>query len=183
MLRGGAEEYSAGAAYGAGGGEGPARPRPVTATATRRTPNGRGKGGILAMRLRKSTAKLLSRERVCRVATVGHGGVPHVVAVCHVLADGKVYFATENGSQKVRNLEANPHMALLVDLYSEDWKVLRGVMVQGTARLVRRGPEFRKIRGLLYEKYPQYPQEAALEESGDTIVEVTPVRVSSWGVD
>lgn len=135
------------------------------------------------MRLRKAVAKLLTRERVCRVATVNEGGMPHVVPVCPVLAEGKVYFASGSDSRKVRNLKANPRLALLVDLYSEDWSSLKGVMVQGTVRLLQRGPQFRKIRTLLYRKYPQYPEEAALEESGDTIVEMTPTRLSLWGLD
>jgi PPOX class probable F420-dependent enzyme len=133
------------------------------------------------MRLRKTVAKLLARERACRVATVGRDGMPHVVPVCHVVVDGKVYFGTGSQGQKVRNLEANPHIAVLVDLYSEDWTSLRGVMVQGTATLIRRGPQFRKIRTHLYQKYPQYPAESGLEESDDMIVEVAPARVSSWG--
>ena len=45
------------------------------------------------MRLKKSAAKLLDRERVCRVATADAAGTPHVVPVCHVLRDGKSYFA------------------------------------------------------------------------------------------
>lgn len=132
------------------------------------------------MRLRKAIAKVLARERVCRVATVGEDGMPHVVPVCHVLANGKVFFGTGNNSQKIRNLKANPHMAVLVDLYGEDWSAIKGTLVQGTARLLQRGPEFRKIRALLYQKYPQYPEEAAIEESDSTIVELTPARVSSW---
>ena len=135
------------------------------------------------MRLRKASAKLLTRERVCRVATAGKDGMPHVVPVCHVLADGKIYFATGGDSLKTRHLTANPHLAVLVDLYSEEWSLLRGVMVEGTVRLLRRGREFRKIRTLLYEKYPQYPDEAELEESDDIIVEVTPTHVSSWGLE
>ena len=135
------------------------------------------------MRLRKAVVRLLTRERVCRVATVGKGGMTHVVPVCHVLTDGKVYFATGNDSQKARNLQANRHLVVLVDLYSEDWTFLRGVMVQGTAKLSQRGPEFRKIRTLLYQKYPQYPDDSALEEGDDIIVEVTPTHVSSWGLE
>lgn len=135
------------------------------------------------MRLRKAIARLLTRERVCRVATAGKDGTPHVVPVCHVLADGRVYFGTGTNSQKARNLKANPHMAVLVDLYSEDWTLLKGVMAQGTARLITHGREFRKIRTLLYKKYPQYPDGAALEESDSVIVEMTPVRVSSWEID
>jgi nitroimidazol reductase NimA-like FMN-containing flavoprotein (pyridoxamine 5'-phosphate oxidase superfamily) len=137
----------------------------------------------MGVRLRKAIAKLLTRERVCRVATIGAGGRAHVVPVCHVLADEKVYFGTGSNSQKARNLKANPHLAVLVDLYSEEWRFLRGVMVQGTARLIQRGPEFRKIRALLYEKYPQYPDDSALDESDDIIVEVTPVRIAAWDVD
>ena len=122
------------------------------------------------MRLRKASAKLLARERVCRVATAGK-------------VSGKIYFATGGDSQKVRHLRANPHLAVLVDLYTDDWSWLKGVMVQGTARLLRRGPEFRKIRTLLYKKYPYYPDESAVDESDDIIVEVTPARVASWGLE
>ena len=137
----------------------------------------------MGMRLRKTSATLLGRERVCRVATAGEDGMPHVVPVCHVLADGKIYFGTGSDSQKARHLTANPRLAVLVDLYSEEWSLSRGVMVQGTVRLLRRGREFRKIRTLLYRKYPHYPDEAALEESDDIIVEMTPVHVASWGLE
>jgi PPOX class probable F420-dependent enzyme len=133
------------------------------------------------MRLRKALVDFLARERLCRVATVDKNGRPHVVSVCHVLVDGKIYFATETGSKKAWNLKANPRATILVDLYSEDWSILRGVMVQGTSRLIRGGSPFRRIQKLLYQKYPQYPDQAALDESSDTIVEVTPAHVSSWG--
>ena len=115
------------------------------------------------MRLKKALAKLVAWERVARVATASRAGVPHVVPVCHVLADGKLYFASDVGARKVLNL--------------------KGVLLQGTARLIEKGPPFRKIRRLLYAKYPQYPDEAALEESEVVIVEVTPARVFSWGVE
>ena len=133
------------------------------------------------MRLRKAVTTLLTRARVCRVATADQRGLPHVVSVCHVVSDGKLYFATGSDTRKARHLHANPRAAVLVDVYSEDWSLLRGVMVQGTARLIDRGPGFRKIQKLLYQKYPQYPESAALKESEDTIVELTPTRVSSWG--
>lgn len=135
------------------------------------------------MRLKKALATLIERERVCRVATVGEAGVPHLVPVCHVLADGKIYFASGNDAKKVLNLKANPRVTVAVDLYSDDWTNLKGVMVQGRGKLIDRGPRFRKIRALLYRKYPQYPDEAALDESDSVVVEVTPTRVFSWGVE
>ena len=134
------------------------------------------------MRMKKQVAKLVARERACRVATAGAAGVPHVVPVCHVVADGKICFGSERDAKKVKNLRANPRAAVTVDLYAEDWSNLKGVMIQGTVTLVERGPRFRKLRRLLYEKYPQYPEEAALAE-GDVIVEITPTHVFSWGLD
>ena len=134
------------------------------------------------MRLKKSIANLIEWERVARVATAGPGGMPHVVPICHVVADGLIYFASGEG-RKVKNLEANPRVALTVDLYSDAWAQIRGVMVQGRATLIRRGPRFRKIRRQLYAKYPQYPGRAPLDESDSVIVEMTPTRVFSWGLD
>ena len=135
------------------------------------------------MKLKKSIANLIAWECVCRVATAGEGGMPHVVPVCHVVADGKIYFASGTDGRKVLNLRANPRVALTVDLYSDSWPALRGMMVQGTATLIEKGPRFRKIRALLYRKYPQNPDEAALDESDSIIVEVTPTRVFSWGME
>ena len=134
------------------------------------------------MRLKKSHAKLVARERVIRVATAGRSRMPHLVPVCHVLVDGKVYFASDTDARKVLNLKANPRIAVTVDLYSEDWSNLKGVMIQGTTRFIDKGPRFRKIRRLLYEKYPQYPEEAALKASEVFMVEVTPTNVFSWGM-
>ena len=109
------------------------------------------------MRLTKAVTQLIEWERVCRVATVGEAGVPHLVPVCHVVRDGKIYFASGDDGRKVLNLRANPRLALTVDLYSDAWAHIKGVMVQGRAALIDKGPRFRKIRALLYRKYPQYP--------------------------
>ena len=135
------------------------------------------------MRLKKAVARLIEWERVCRVATSGPNGMPHLVPVCQVVADGKIYFASGTDGRKVLNLRANPRIALTVDLYSDDWAHIKGVMVQGTTTLIEKGPRFRKIRALFYQKYPQYPGEAALDESDSVIVEVTPTQVFSWGVE
>src|SRR5258707_1022118 len=58
----------------------------------------------------------------------------------------------------------------------------KSVMIQGDAALIEDGSRFKKVRRLLYEKYPQYPEEAALGD-GDVIVELTPRHVFSWGLE
>ncbi len=135
------------------------------------------------MRLKRSVARLVMWERVCRVATVGTRGVPHLAPVCQVVADGKIYFASGNDGRKVLNIRENPKVAVTVDLYSDDWANLKGAMIQGTAQLLERGPRYRRIRRLLYDKYPQYPDEAALDESDSVIIEVVPDHVLTWGLD
>jgi nitroimidazol reductase NimA-like FMN-containing flavoprotein (pyridoxamine 5'-phosphate oxidase superfamily) len=135
------------------------------------------------VRLKKALANLIEWERVCRIATTAKSGMPHLVPVCHVVAGGKIYFASENSARKVAHLRSNPRIAVTVDLYSDAWANLKGVMVQGTAKLIGKGPRFKKIRSLLYRKYPQYPDQAAIGESDSVIIEVTAVHVFSWGVD
>ena len=132
------------------------------------------------MRLTKAQSKMLRCERVARVATAGAGGMPHLVPVCHVLVDDKIYFGSGRKGRKVLNVAANPRLALTVDVYSDDWDHITGVMVQGRARVIERGPRFRRLRRRLYAKYRQYPREAALGESDSVIIEVTPTRVFSW---
>jgi PPOX class probable F420-dependent enzyme len=133
--------------------------------------------------LTKALADFVAWERVSRVATAGSSGVPHVVPVCHLLAGGKVYFASGDDARKVKNLQDNPRVTVTVDLYSDHWGTLKGVMIQGRARLIERGSRFRRIRDLLYRKYPQYPREAAISPTDSVVVEVTPTRVFSWGFD
>ena len=134
-------------------------------------------------RLSKRVAKLLGAERVCRVATVGEAGTPHLVPVCHAMIGDRLYFGSGDDARKVLNLEDNPRVALTVDLYAEDWSQIKGVMVQGRAKLVRRGPAFVRARRRLYEKYAQYARDAALSVADSVIVEVTPTHVFSWGLD
>ncbi len=124
--------------------------------------------------MNRRRAKLVGLERVCHVATVGSSGVP----VCHVLHNGKLYFASGGDARRVSNLRANPHVAVTVDCYAEDWSNLKGVMIQGRATLLERGARFTSARRLLYQKYPQAPL-----ARGDVIVEVTPRHVFSWGLD
>jgi PPOX class probable F420-dependent enzyme len=135
------------------------------------------------VRLSKKAARLIAHERVCRVATAGAEGRPHLVPVVHVLAGDKIYFGSGDDARKVTNLRENAQIAITIDLYSEDWSQLRGVMVQGTARIIERGPRFKRARARLYAKYPQYSKEAALSPSDSVIVEVTPTHVFTWGLD
>src|SRR3954454_14227 len=89
-------------------------------------------------------AAYLGSARVARLATVDAQGRPYVVPVCFAFDGRSIYMALDEKPKsvsparlkRVRNIQANPHVSLLVDSYGEDWSRLSYVMVGGEARLV-----------------------------------------------
>ena len=57
------------------------------------------------------------------------------------------------------NIRANPHAALLVDHYADDWSQLWWVRVDGRGRLVEDPAERETAVSLLARKYEQYTAE------------------------
>jgi PPOX class probable F420-dependent enzyme len=124
--------------------------------------------------------------RVARLATVGRDGMPHLVPVCYA-TDGRAYYSAIDAKPKrtpphrlkrVRNLTANPRVALLIDHYEEDWRRLRYLMVQGRAEILGEGPESDAARGLLRAKYSQYDALPFAEPA--VMVKITPEHVVRW---
>jgi nitroimidazol reductase NimA-like FMN-containing flavoprotein (pyridoxamine 5'-phosphate oxidase superfamily) len=120
--------------------------------------------------------------RVARVATVASDSVPHNVPVCPLFENNKIYFGTERGARKMHNIEVNPNVTVVFDDYTEAWEYIRGVMFQGKARVVN-AKEFRQFRKKIYAKYSQYERRSPLGDRDSAIVEVTPTRKFSWGVE
>ena len=123
----------------------------------------------------------VSSSRVARLATVNSEGIPHNVPVCPLLDGDKIYFGTEAQAKKVRNIKANRSVAIVLDDYTETWSNLRGIMVQGKARVVNT-EEFQRVHQKIYSKYFQYESEAPLTEEDSVIVEITLQKKFSWGL-
>ena len=131
-------------------------------------------------------AAFAAESRVARLATVGPDGRPHLVPVCYA-TDGRSYYSAidakpkrtrPEGLARVRNIRANPRVALLIDHYAEDWRTLRYVMVQGQAELITGGPEWQTACSLLTRKYPQYTA-MPIGEPG-LMIKIVPERVITW---
>lgn len=124
-------------------------------------------------------------SRVARLATVDATGAPHLVPVCYA-TDGRAYYSPIDAKPKripperlrrIRNIQANPRVALLIDHYEEDWRQLRYVMIQGRAELLRAGPEWDAARALLEAKYPQY---RVMRLVPSPMIKITPDHVIGW---
>jgi nitroimidazol reductase NimA-like FMN-containing flavoprotein (pyridoxamine 5'-phosphate oxidase superfamily) len=126
-------------------------------------------------------AAFLDAARVGHLATVRMGSWPHVVPVCHVLDLDRVVIASAY-DRKIADIRDNASVTYCVDRYSEDWAELAQVIVSGEAYLIESGPEFERDRALLYEKFPQYPDVAPIEEGSTVIIEFRVSEVVSSGV-
>ncbi len=68
------------------------------------------------------------------VSTIGKDGSPHAAPVMISLEEGSLRFETDSDSQKLRNLERNPRVAVLV-FGQPKW----GVLVHGRAEVLWKG--------------------------------------------
>jgi PPOX class probable F420-dependent enzyme len=100
--------------------------------------------------------------RVARLATVGADGRPHVVPICFALDGETLYTAVDEKPkstrelQRLRNIESNPRVEIVIDHWDEDWSRLWWVRLIGTARIVGRDE---RALGLLQAKYEQYREQ------------------------
>jgi len=80
-------------------------------------------------------AAFLREGRTMTLVTNGPRGFPHAVAMFYGLDDdGTVRFSTYERSQKVKNIERDPRVTLLVERGSA-YAELRGVMIEGRAEI------------------------------------------------
>jgi PPOX class probable F420-dependent enzyme len=121
-----------------------------------------------------------------QVGTVNPDGSPHLTTLFYVVQGGRLAFWTYGSSQKIKNLERDPRISCLVETGS-DYFELRGVSIQGEARLVRDEDGIRRIGTAVATRMANG---ADLGEIGNAEVErqvrkrvgvlVTPSRTASW---
>jgi PPOX class probable F420-dependent enzyme len=128
---------------------------------------------------------LLREARVGRLATADAAGRPLVVPVCYVY-DGERCFSAVDAKPKqtrnlrrLRNIADNPQVALVVDVWDEDWSRLCWVIVEGRAEVLAGGAAFTRAIDLLGAKYPQY-RTLPLDRASGAVIALTPARVLSW---
>jgi PPOX class probable F420-dependent enzyme len=129
---------------------------------------------------------LLSTARVAHLATSDQYARPHVVPIVFVCIDDVLYTPLDrkpkrdddwHALRRVRNIETNGRVAIVVDRYDEDWSRLAWVMVEGVATILESGEARDSAAALLVAKYAQYE---TLPLDGRPIVRVEIERASEW---
>src|SRR5581483_615728 len=99
---------------------------------------------------------------IAELATVSQDGRPHVVPICFALDGRNVYFAVDHKPKRtqdlkrLRNIAANPRVAVLVHHYEHDWNRLWWVRIDGVAHVMEPGDDAERAVALLRDRYPQY---------------------------
>ncbi|MFQ5763125.1 MAG: pyridoxamine 5'-phosphate oxidase family protein [Candidatus Bathyarchaeia archaeon] len=130
-------------------------------------------------KLTEGQTNFVKYQRVGRLATFSDGSI-HVVPICPVFDGDAFYISTLPGSGKAKNLRKNNTATLLLDDYSEDWNRLVGVMIQGTADIIERGPEFQKAKKLLEDAFKQYLEMYHMKEGETIILKLNPTNIMGW---
>jgi len=103
-----------------------------------------------------------SGAAVARLATVRETGQPHLVPVTFAVDGDHIYTAvdakpkTTTNLRRLRNIAANPRVALLADHYATDWDELWWARADGIAALLDRPADMARPLELLAARYPQY---------------------------
>jgi PPOX class probable F420-dependent enzyme len=130
--------------------------------------------------------ELLDRARIAHLATADQYARPHVIPVVFVWGEGRFYFPLDRKPKReddwhllrrVRNIETNGRVSIVIDHYDEDWSKLAWVLLEGVASILEDGVERETAMKWLGAKYPQYA-DGSLE--GRPVVRVVIERTVQW---
>ena len=128
-------------------------------------------------------AGLLEEARVARLGLLDEDRRPRVLPVTFVVHAGSLWTAVDRKPKRdpareparVRYLRDNPHAALTVDRYDDDWSRLAWVQVLGDVAVLAVDREAAAVAALT-AKYPQY----AREPPPGPVLRLQPRRVLCW---
>jgi len=138
------------------------------------------------LKLNQKIKALIKGAKVARLATVDQKSNPYVVPVVFVFhensffipLDEKVKTVNARKLKRVKNIEKNPNVTLLIDKYQNDWKKLFFLMIHGKATVIdsKNSKLMDKIHKLLISKYPQYKKIGI----GNSCIAINPTKVTFW---
>jgi len=89
-------------------------------------------------RVQRTMRRILKKNVLCAMATVGANGRPHINTAYFAYSDVDLYFLSHPDSRHCRNLKAHSSMAIAVFDSGQTWGELdRGLQLFGTCREAR----------------------------------------------
>ena len=114
------------------------------------------------------------------LSTIGRQGYPHSVPLGYFRLGDDIYIGCRAGTQKVKNIERNPKVSLVLESGSTRQDI-KGVLIQGHATvhtapetLLRLSREAARLRGVAEDALPHEPR------PGVVYIQVEPRHIISW---
>ncbi|MFL5641041.1 MAG: TIGR03668 family PPOX class F420-dependent oxidoreductase [Chloroflexota bacterium] len=141
------------------------------------------------MALTDPERRFLDAQRRVVLVTVARDGRPRPMPICFTLADDAAVLytplddkpkATDDLSTlaRVRDISADPRVAVLADRWDEDWTRLAWLRAEGRGGLLEPAPEHAAAVAALRARYPQY---ATHRLDGRPLIRIEIGRVTTWG--
>ncbi|MEO6436409.1 MAG: pyridoxamine 5'-phosphate oxidase family protein [Tepidisphaeraceae bacterium] len=128
---------------------------------------------------------MLNESWTLQVASNGHKGFPHLVAMWYIVDGGEICFTTFRKSQKILNLQRDPKMTVMLES-GKAYAELRGLVIEGDAVIDDTTENTARIMALVGAKYNGIPvatntAEAALKvASKRVVVRLKVADIYSW---
>jgi PPOX class probable F420-dependent enzyme len=133
--------------------------------------------------------EFLAKSQTIIITSINADGTPHPMPMWYgVEPDGSIVMTTFTKSQKIRNIERDPRVTLLVEdgtVYSE----LRGVVIYGKADLIRDTDQVVEILARVSTKSLDNPDDATRDNIRKAVrgtapkrtgIRIRPDKIVSW---
>ncbi len=97
-------------------------------------------------------AEFVAHSRTATFATIGPGGLPHLVAMWYAVLEGELWFETKAKSQKVVNLRRDDRVTCLIE-DGLTYDALRGVSIEGHAVVSDDAEDVLRVGISVWERY------------------------------
>lgn len=125
-----------------------------------------------------------------QVASNGHNGFPHLVAMWYGVIDGKIHFTTYGKAQKVLNLKRDPRITVMLESGTEYSKI-KGLVIEGQADVVEGDPELvmavqdatgmkRNPNASGPSTLPMDNEQRRNQAAKRAVIRINPTRIYSW---
>jgi len=142
----------------------------------------------MAIKVEEHVKRFINAHRVARLATADAAGRPSVIPICYVFDGASFYSAIDakpkrvelRQLQRIRNIRANPNVALVIDDYSEDWSELAYVLIHGMAKVIEPDDSLATEQAAIAALRLKYVQYRSMAIDRNPIIKIVPNRVRFW---
>ncbi|MFQ5920501.1 MAG: pyridoxamine 5'-phosphate oxidase family protein [Nitrososphaerales archaeon] len=130
------------------------------------------------MRFIRKELGFINAHEICRMATITTSdNKPHLAPVCYIFLNGHFYIATDYDTKKHHNILRNNSVSLVVDTYQPN----KAVMIEGEAKIIEKGKEFKMLYDKFYKKFA-WVRATPWDEGEAPFIKVKPLKKVSWGL-